>query len=78
MELQLVVFREGQPGTLDSRSPAGWGHMTIVLLLISYLSTLSFLIYKRGGRGSLLSWLGRLNSCSSVIFIKEIQKAWHL
>lgn len=24
-ELQLVVFREGQPGTLDSGSPAGLG-----------------------------------------------------
>lgn len=52
--------------------------MTTVLLLISYLRTLSFLIYKKGGRGSLLSRLGRLNSCSSAILIKEIQKAWHL
>lgn len=74
-----MVFREGQPGTLDSGSPAGLDshdHCSAIGQLPKHTG-FPYLQKGGGGRGSLLSTrLGSLNAQSSAMFLKKIQKAW--
>lgn len=67
----------GKPRVWESCRPGC--SMTTVLLLVGYLSTLSFLTYKNnGGGGGVGGAEGACLSHSSAIFIKKIPKAWDL